>query len=161
MELVTVITGFLFRLVGRPEAMSDVNDDASEGLDEDELPEEYPPEQPYGVNERLTPEEEQVGESFEARTRRERPDRLGEDEGRVGTLVAPGGDEGDDDEADEVAFEIRPHTRRDQLDAGDPGFGGDLRDFAADREEVIPAEEAAMHLTDDPPMDDDDGYVSD
>ena len=141
--------------------MSDVNPDAAVDLDEDALPEEYPPEQPYGVNERLTAEEEQAGESFEARTKRERPDRLGDDEGRVGRLVAPGGDEGDDDEADEVAFEVRPGIRRDQRDAGDPGFGGDLFDTAQDREEVIPAEEAAMHLTDDPPMDDDDGYVTD
>jgi len=84
-----------------------------------------------------------------------------DDEGRVGRLVAPGGDEGDDEEADEVAFEIRPGIRRDQRDAGDPGSGGDPFDTAQDREEVIPAEEAAMHLTDDPPMDDDDGYVTD
>jgi hypothetical protein len=158
-----VITGFLFLVVGRPETMSDVNDDdedASEDLDEDVLPEEYPPEQPYGVNERLTPAEEQVPEPLWQTVKRERPDRLGEDEGRVGTLVAPGGDEsGDDDEADEVASEVTPGVRRDQLDAGDPGFGGDLRDFPADREEVISAEEAAMHLTEDPPMDDDDGYI--
>jgi hypothetical protein len=78
----------------------------------------------------------------------------------VGRLVAPGGDEtGIDDEADEVASEVTLGVRRDQLDPSDPGFGGDLRDFPADREEVISAEEAAMHLTEDPPMDDDDGYI--
>ena len=73
--------------------MSDVNPDASVDLDDDKLPEEYPPEQPYGVNERLTAAEEEVGESLEDRTKRERPDHLGQDVGRVGTLVAPGGDE--------------------------------------------------------------------
>jgi hypothetical protein len=140
--------------------MSDVNPDASVDLDEDEIPEEYPPEQPYGVNERLTAAEEAIGESFEDRTRRERPDHLGEDVGRVGRLVAPGGDQGIDDEADEVAEEIRPGIRRDQLDAGDPGFGGALDDSVQDREEVIPAEEAAMHLTEEPPMGDGDGYVT-
>jgi hypothetical protein len=141
--------------------MSEFNPDASVDLDDDELPEEYPPEQPYAVNERLTPNEEQAGETLDERRKRERPDRLGTDEGRVGRLVAPGGDEtGIDAEPDEVAYEIENPVRRDQLDAGDPGFGGELRDTAQDREEVIAAEEAAMHLTDDPPMDDDDGYVS-
>jgi hypothetical protein len=139
--------------------MSDVNPDASVDLDDDKLPEEYPPEQPYGVNERLTAAEEEVGESLEDRTKRERPDHLGQDVGRVGTLVAPGGDEtGIDAEADEVATEVDMGIRRDQLGDG-VGFGtGTTRDVAQEREEVMPAEEAAMHLTDDPPMDDD-GYV--
>jgi hypothetical protein len=143
--------------------MSDSNDDEdlSEELDEDVLPEEYPPEQPYGVNERLTPAEEQVPEPLWRTAKRERPDRLSEDVGRVGTLVSPGGDEtGLDEEADEVASEVPPRARRDQLDPGSFGFGVEVREFAADREEVIPAEEAAMHLTEDPPMDDDDGYVT-
>jgi hypothetical protein len=139
--------------------MSDVNPDASVDLDEDVLPEEYPPEQPYGVNERLTAEEEQVGESLEDRVKRERPDNLGEDVGRVGRLVAPGGEGGGDYEADEVAEEIAPRIRRDQLDAEDAGFGGDMRDAVQEREEVMPAEEAAMHLTEPPPMGDGDGYV--
>lgn len=139
--------------------MSDINPDASVDLDDDELPEEYPPEQPYGVNERLTAEEEQVGESLEDRVKRERPDHLGEDVGRVGRLVAPGGEGTADTEADEVAEEIAPRVRRDQLDAGDPGFGGELLDTAQEREDVIPAEEAAMHLTDEPPMGDGDGYL--
>lgn len=141
--------------------MPDERNEQSQELDEDVLPEEYPPEQPYGVNERLTAHEEQVGESFEERTWRERPDHLGSDEGRVGTLVAPGGEGSADDVAEEVAEEIAARARHDQLDAGDPGLGGELRDFAAEREEVIPAEEAAMHLTDPPPLDDEDGYVED
>jgi hypothetical protein len=137
--------------------MADTNNEQSQLLDDEVVPEEFPPEQPYGVNERLTPREEQGGESFDERTRRERPDRLGEDAGRVGTLVAPDGGEGFDDEADEVATEIDPPLRRDQLDAGTV-FD---RDMAQDKEEVIPAEEAAMHITDEPPMGDGDGYLDD
>src|SRR4051794_26285419 len=137
--------------------MADTNNEQSQLLDDDVVPEEFPPEQPYGVNERLTPRDEQGGESFEQRIRRERPDRLGEDVGRVGTLVAPGGDEGIDDEADQVATEFDRGMRRDQLD---PGTVFD-RDVAQDKEEVVPAEEAAMHLTDEPPMGDGDGYLDD
>ena len=128
--------------------MTDSNDEA-ELLDDDVVPEEYPPEQPYGVNERLTAAEEQVGESLADRVKRERPDTLGTDEGRVGQLVAPGGEGSGDDEATEVADEIAPRMRRDQRDPGDPS---DDRDMTQDKEEVMPAEEAAMHLTDDPPL---------
>jgi hypothetical protein len=132
----------------------------SEELDDDAIPEEFPPEQPYGVNERLTAEEEQVGESLEDRIRRERPDNLGEDVGRVGTLVAPGGEGTGDDEPDEVAEEITPQARRDQLDPDDAAYGDStLRDVTQEKEGVIPAEEAAMHLTDEPPMGDGDGYL--
>ena len=133
--------------------MSDVNPDASVDLDDDTIPEEYPPEQPYGVNERLTAAEEAVGESLEDRVKRERPDHLGEDVGRVGTLVDGGGP---DDEPDAVAEEVAPGLRRDQLDAEDDFT---RESSVQDREEVIPAEEAAMHLTEDPPMGDGDGYV--
>src|SRR5438445_4318888 len=120
--------------------MSDFEDEQAELLDDDVLPEEYPPEQPYGVGERLTPAEEQGGESVEDRRRRERPDRLGADEDRVGQLVAPDEETGPDEEADEVAFEVPPALRRDQRDPSDlTGMEG------TDREEVIPAEEAAMH----------------
>ena len=137
--------------------MADTNNEQSQLLDDDVVPEEFPPEQPYGVGERLTPREEQGGESYDQRTRRERPDHLGADQGRVGTLVAPGGDEDLDEEPDEVAFEVEPQLRRDQLE---PGTITD-RDVAQEKEEVIPAEEAAMHLTDPPPMGDGDGYVED
>lgn len=133
--------------------MSDTNE--SELLDDDVVPEEYPPEQPYGVNERLTAGEEQVGESLEDRVRRERPDNLGSDVGRVGQLVDDGGA---DVEADLVAEEVAPGMRRDQMDPGDPSAGEWM---AQDKEEVIPAEEAAMHITEDPPMGDGDGYVDD
>ena len=138
--------------------MSDVNPDASVDLDDDTIPEEYPPEQPYGVNERLTAAEEAVGESLEDRVKRERPDNLGRDVGRVGTLVEPGGEGGPDVEADAVASEVDAGWRRDQLDPDDPVTA---EQSTQDKEEVMPAEEAAMHLTDAPPMGDGDGYLDD
>src|SRR4051794_40282489 len=107
--------------------MADENNDQAELLDEDVLPEAYPPERPYGVHERLTPAEEQGGESVEERARRERPDRLGSDQGRVGRLFARDDDEAVDDESDEVAFEM-------PIDLTDRE--------TTDREEVMGAEEA-------------------
>src|SRR5436190_8555691 len=98
--------------------MADIDNNQSELLDDEVVPEEFPPEQPYGVNERLTPRDEQGGDSYDERSRRERPDRLGEDVGRVGAIVAPGGDEDIDDEADEVASEVDRGLRRDQMDSG-------------------------------------------
>ena len=124
--------------------MADTNNETSELVDDDVLPEEYPPERPYGVNERLTATEEQSGESLEERARRERPDRLSSDQDRVGRLFATGDEDGVDDEGDEIAFEMPIDlTERE----------------GTDREEVMSAEEAAMHLTGPPPMHDSDGYV--
>jgi hypothetical protein len=65
----------------------------------------------------------------------------------VGTLVAPGGDGGLDVEDAEVASE-----------AGGPGWP---EASVLDKDEVTPAEEDAVHLTDAPPMGDGDGYVED
>src|SRR4051794_31729856 len=82
------------------------DDDNLEGLAD------YPPEQPLGVDERLTPVEEQAGERFDRTiAHREQPDRPEHDRdpGRVGALVAPGDTDVDalDDEKDEVAWEMR------------------------------------------------------
>lgn len=126
--------------------MADDDNEQSEGLDDDVVPEEFPPEQPYGVDERLTAAEEQVDEPLADRRERDRPDTLGADVGRVGTLVDEGGP---DTEADMVAEEI------------DPGSPTADEDMTQDDEEVLPAEEAAMHLTDAPPMGDGDGYLED
>jgi hypothetical protein len=130
--------------------MSEVDDNNAELLDEDVLEGEYPPDSPMGVDERLTAIEEQSGESFGHRVTREDPrDDLAEpDDGSVGTLVAPGGDQWIDTEDTEVAEELRT-------------TGGAGWDMAQDREEVQSAEEAAMHLTDPPPMGDGDGYIDD
>ena len=136
--------------------MADENNETSQLLDDDVVPEEFPPEQPYGVNERLTPREEQGGESVDERRRRERPDHLGTDPGRVGQLIDLTDEDGVDAEPDAVAEEVAPGWRRDQLDPGDPVLSSDM---TQDKEEVIPAEEAAMHLTSPPPMGDGDGYI--
>ncbi|HEX4906652.1 MAG TPA: hypothetical protein VFU93_14435 [Acidimicrobiales bacterium] len=73
----------------------------------------------------------------------EQPDR----DGDLGQLVDPGDEAGIDDEADAVAMEDRE----------DDPSGVDRA--PQDQGEMQPAEEAAMHLTDEPPMGDGDGYV--
>jgi hypothetical protein len=65
----------------------------------------------------------------------------------LGDIVDP--TPGADDEADLVADEDRAVDRT----------GVDKA--TQDQGEVVPAEEAAMHLTDDPPFDASDGYVED
>lgn len=108
---------------------------------------EFPPEEPLAVDERLTPVEEQAGERFERRVaHREDHDDDRPEPDRVGTLVAPGGGLGFDDEGDEVAMETR-------------GADPTLWETALELEGTVPAEEAAMHLTEPPPMDDSDGYL--
>jgi hypothetical protein len=76
-------------------------------------------------------------------------EEVSEPEDELGALVDDRDESGIDDEPDAVAFETRED--RDPL-----GLGRSTQDL----DDVEPAEEAAMHLTDDPPMDDDDGYLS-
>lgn len=116
--------------------------------DDDKLDDiQYPPDRPLGVDDRGVTD---ALDSVDERRRREIPDRCGS--GRpddVGTLVDQAGESGIDEEADAVAME----ARRDRL-----GLDRSVQDL----EEVEPAEEAAMHLTADPPMGDDgDGYLED
>ena len=115
--------------------MSDQN--LSEELDDDKIEEEYPPERPLGVEDYgTTPAEEAWDEPLEERLAREEPDVLvPEDESLE--LVQP--DEGahTDVEPDEVATLV-DH-------AGDTT----LDDVAQEREGAPPAEEAALHVTDD------------
>jgi hypothetical protein len=90
---------------------------------------------------------EQDGDSFGHRvTREDRGDE--EPEEALGQLVRPGGDAGEDDEASEVAFAL---NERDET----------LHDYPGEYDAVTAPEEAAMHLTDEPPMGDGDGYVDD
>jgi hypothetical protein len=137
--------------MGTSVAMAEADDNKAELLDEDVIGAEYPPDEPMAVDERLTAIEEQSGESFGHRVTREddRDDLSEPDLGSVGTLVAPGGDQWVDDEDTEVADEVR--------DLGDAGW----ETATQDREEVQSAEEAAMHLTEPPPMGDGDGYLLD
>ena len=120
----------------------------SESLDDDKLDGmQFPPDRPLGAEDRGVTDAE---DSLDERARRENPDRWASKwEGEVGALVDDGGA---DTEADAVATEAR--------DERDP-LGRDVT--AQDLGEIQPAEEAAMHLTDPPPMGDDDGdgYVQD
>jgi len=126
--------------------MANVDDDnLSELTDDDKLDGlEFPPEQPLGVEDQGVNDGQ---DSVVDRMAREEPDDLPEEE-HLGQLVAPGGDGGLDLEADAVAMEV--------------GGGHDplgLDTSTQDLEEVRPAEEEAMHLTEAPPMGDGDGYV--
>ena len=154
--------------------MTDVGDSQSEAefLDDDKLPSEYPPDRPLGVDEYgVTAYEETVPEPLEERLRREEPDfdelaRRGDrgDDGdgddEVGTLVDA--DEGGfDDEGDSVATSIR-RVRQRNISEDDIAYGDEtLRDVATERldDDDVPAEEAAIHITEAPPMGDGDGYV--
>jgi hypothetical protein len=77
------------------------------------------------------------------------PDMFPDEPGaEVGTLVEPDEGASTDLTAEAVAFEID--------ERGDSTLG----DVATERQEIVPPEEAAMHLTTEPPMDDDDGYLT-
>jgi hypothetical protein len=121
----------------------------SESLDDDKIERtQYPPDRPLGAEDRGVTD---VEDSVDERRRREIPEAAGR--GRrddVGTLVDQADPDGIDDEPDAVAMAA--------IDESDP-LGRDVS--VQDLEEVEPAEEAAMHITDEPPMGDGDGYVED
>ena len=130
--------------------MANVDDDnLSELTDDDKLDGlEFPPERPLGVEDQGVNDGQ---DSLVERMAREVPDDLEsalEEDQHLGTLVAPGGDGGLDLEADAVAMEV-----------GDDHDPLGLDTSVQDLEEVRPAEEEAMHITDAPPMGDGDGYV--
>lgn len=137
----------------------------SELLDDDKLPPVYPPDPPSGVLEdELTVRGQETDEPLEERVLREEPDfpmAMSPDDEPVGTLVGPEGGEGPVLTKENVAYAVDPGLAGDdQLDAGDFA-SGDITtgDVATERVGELPAEEAAVHLTDDPPMGDGDGYV--
>ena len=126
----------------------------AEGLDDDKLAGEYPPEEPLGVEEYgTTAAEEAWDEPLEERIAREEPDvPVPEDDGVE--LLQP--DEGahTDVEADEVASvaHAQPDERgplsEEDVASGDPT----LRDVAQEREGAMPAEEAAVHVVEEPDL---------
>jgi hypothetical protein len=134
--------------------MSQMDDSASlaEDLDDDsQVGAAYPPDQPLGVKEYgITPAEDLVPEPLAERVAREEPDVS---EADIDERLA------DDDEL------LRPVGRlADSLDTDVPGFddleadavAGSVIDGELDDET---AEEAAMHITADPPMGEEhDGY---
>jgi len=115
--------------------MSDQN--LSEELDDDKIDGDYPPEEPLAVDDYgTTAAEEAWDEPLEERLAREEPDVLAPSDDGL-ELVQP--DEGahTDVEPDEVATLV-DHTGDDTLD-----------DVAQEHEGAVPAEEAAMHITED------------
>lgn len=136
----------------------------SELLDDDKLPEEYPPDRPLGVEDAdVIPDHMALGDTVAERNARQEPDTLGpppEDAGEVGQLVEPDQGMGPDEEGDAVAAEVE--DRGADLSVDDL-VGGDstTRDVATERYEHETAEEQAMHVTDPPPMHASDGYVDD
>jgi hypothetical protein len=144
--------------------------EAAEALDDDQLTDEYPPEEPLGVDEYgVTDRETAIPEPLdEFVTRREVPDRgaaTDEQEAEVGHLVEPDQGGGPDSEPDAVAEAASGQD--DRREVGDIASGDTtLRDTATERVLDLTAEESAMHEVTPPPMGDDvpprgsgDGYV--
>ncbi len=135
----------------------------SELLDDDKLPDEFPPERPLGVEDPgVTADHGAIGDSLAERVAREEPDVLVEpaDAGSVGHLVEPDLGIAVDDEADLVASAVDQELgsiAEGDLVAGDPT----LRDVATERIDDRSAEELAVHVVDDPPLLEGDSYLDD
>ena len=146
---------------------SNASDDAnySESLDDDKLPPVYPPDQPLGVDEHaVTVGGQEADEPLAERVRREEPDwaPVAGDDGQdhPGRLVEPEAGQAPDLTKDSVAHAVDPGLGEHDIEAGDIASGDSTtRDVATERVEDMPAEEAAIHHTDDPPMGDGDGYL--
>ena len=142
-----------------------MSDDAnlSELLDDDKLPAEYPPDEPLGVFEdELTVRGQQTDEPLEERVLREEPEvwetALADEP--VGHLVEPEAGQGLDLTKEAVASAVDERPDAADLGADDTATGDTTtRDVATERFDDLSAEEAAVHLTDDPPLGDGDGYL--
>ncbi|MDP9006805.1 MAG: hypothetical protein M3N15_07820 [Actinomycetota bacterium] len=142
-------------------------DDAnlSELLDDDKLPAEYPPDEPLGVFEdELTVRGQQTDEPLEERVLREEPEVWEQQpiDEPVGHLVEPESGQELDLTKETVASVVDEGPHPGDLDVDDIAAGDTTtRDVATERFGDLTAEEAAVHLTDDPPMGDrdGDGYV--
>lgn len=137
----------------------------SELLDDDKLPEEYPPEQPLGVDDAgVTADHGAIGDSLEQRVAREQPEVVPQpsaDDGAVTHLVAPDEGTAPDLEKDVVAT-TTDDDETGALEANDIAGGTDTdRDVATERIDDRSAEELAVHATDDPPLLDGDSYLDD
>ena len=143
-----------------------MSDDAnlSELLDDDKLPDEYPPDRPLGVEDPgVTADHGAVGDSLAERVAREEPDVVpapSQDDGAVGHLVEPDLGMAPDAEADLVASAVDAEVGA--LPDGDLVTGDDtLRDVATERVDDRSAEELALHLTEEPPLLEGDSYLDD
>ncbi len=95
---------------------SDAQDEA-EMLDDEKLGDEYPPEEPLGVDEHgTTPAEERVDEPPEDRAARDRPDTLEPEHDMIDLVAEPD----PDTEAELIGAEAERDPRTVELDEGDP-----------------------------------------
>ena len=84
----------------------------------------------------------------------------GDDEDQPGRLVEPEEGQPPDLTKDNVAHAVDPGLREHDREAGDIASGDPTtRDVATERVEDMPAEEVAVHHSEDPPMGDGDGYL--
>lgn len=127
-------------------------EDVSEVVDDDRLPEEYPPDEPLGVDEYgITRAESRVDEPLDERIMREEPEhRVARDQGS-GRVVEP--DEGwpPDAESDAVAREVDAASENDRPDGGLGPGDRTLHETATELVDDRSAEEAAVHVNDDAP----------
>ncbi|MCU1452595.1 MAG: hypothetical protein JWN46_741 [Acidimicrobiales bacterium] len=133
--------------------MAPDDQDRAESLDDDEFAGDsgdYPPEQPYGVEEYgVTGAEQRWPEPLEERLRREQPDRVRPVENGFDLVNDDRGMLADDeagDVADAVMYDSVGSLAADDGATGDPT----TRDVATEHEAPMPAEEAAIHLIEEP-----------
>jgi hypothetical protein len=147
--------------------VTDDPQDVAESLDDDEITGsgdldgwvedgvDYPPDRPQGVNAYgITAQEEEVVEPFDERVAHSEPDPLVEELDRAARYEPRGGPDYDD-----VLGQPAGKLMGDDLedDEENQAFGE-----AVDEEDDLSAEEAAIHVTEDPDMGSlDDGYLSD
>jgi hypothetical protein len=137
----------------------------SELLDDDKLPDEYPPDRPLGVEDPgVTADHGAIGDSLAERVAREEPDVLpppSSDDGAIGHLVEPDLGIAPDLEPDLVAT-LGDEDPIGAMEPGDIAGGADtLRDVATERIDDRSAEELAMHITEEPPLLAGDSYLDD
>ncbi|MBA2279922.1 MAG: hypothetical protein H0W25_01610 [Acidimicrobiia bacterium] len=117
--------------------------DRSEALDEDKIEDlDYPPDRPLGVDEYgTTAAEKEVDEPLAQRAWREEPDERRARHSGGMQLVDNTADADIDSDIDaaETGDEMEGRLAEDDLDA-----------WRSDEREPLPAEEAAMHVTDNP-----------
>ena len=132
--------------------MASDEQDQAEALDDDEMAGEYPPDRLLGANQYgITGAEERWDEPLDERISREEPD-FGETEPVAGEpgLDLVDGDLGDGQYA-AVLADVDGTGDEAALDPGDIAFGDTTqRDVVQEREAPLAAEEAAMHIVDEP-----------
>lgn len=130
-------------------------DDLSESLDDDNLPADYPPDEPMGsLDYGTTRAEARIPEPLDERVKREKPaDAMIGEVDRAGRLVEPDQGGGPDLEKAAVADDIdqvAPHDKP----VGDVGTGDvTVAETASELTQDLSAEEAAVHVEEEPDVD--------